>query len=238
MPRIKAYKGARGHIIPIDEAKVATAYRCPWTGRVFGSKTGYTNHLRVLRRDNIHAAIRQDIAKRLHEDLCNQPTFDDIVAWVETHPEFFFDAASWQRGEGRQDRIAHYRDKFWIKITYLDLQWTPNASNSHAHPRGGVTNWGGRAVDRDGKPLPRGYPGWTGRIEYRMSHDLGFGSDVMRGIGIHTGSGGGVKDLRYGYSVTFFDSDWPGIADRALFDRLAENGKSLAYRYGTPDYFR
>lgn len=238
MPRIKAYKGNRGHIIPVDEAKVATAYRCPWTNRVFGSKSGYVNHLRALRRDHIHAAVRQRIAERLHDDLRNQPTFDDVIAWIGNHPEFFFDMTAAGRSEGRQDRIAAYRDKFWIRITYLDLQWTDSASNTHACPRGGRTNWGGRGMDVDGKPLPRGYPGWTGRIEYRMSHDLGFGSTPMRNVGIHTGTGGSIRDHRYGYGVTIFEADWPGLANRRLFHRLAEDGVGETYRYGTPDYFK
>lgn len=238
MPRIKAYKGARGHIIPIDEARVATAFRCPWTNRVFGSKQGYVNHLRALRRDHIHVAARQRITQRLHADLINQPTFDDVVRWVETHPEFFFDMAASSRSHGRQDRIAAYRDRFWIRITHLALQWTDSASNTHSCPRGGTTNWGGRGIDGDGKPLPRGYPGWVGRIEYSTSHDLGFGSNVMRNVGIHTGTGGGSRDYHYGYSVTFFEADWPGLADRRLFHRLAEDGGLDAVRIGQPDYFK
>jgi hypothetical protein len=204
---------------------------------VFGSKSGYVNHLRALRRDHIHEAVRQRVVQRLHDDLRDQDTFDDIVAWTERHPEFFFDVACGTRSQGRQDRIAAYRDKFWIRITYLELQWTDSASNTHACPRGGHINWGGRGIDRDGRPLPRGYPGWTGRIEYRMSHDLGFGNTPMRSVGIHTGTGGSVRDYRYGYGVTFFEADWPGLARRRLFHRMAEDGGLETVRIGEPDYF-
>lgn len=243
MPRIKAYKGA-GKIIPLDEAKVATAFRCPWTKRVFGAKKDYVAHLKQLRRDRIHAAIRRNIFQRQHEDLWSQPSFEDMIAWVERNPDFFFDKAVGSRGEGRQDRIAAYRDKFWIRITYLSIQWTDSASNSHARPRGGFSNWGGRDKHpQTGEVLPRGYPGWTGQIEYQMSHDLGFGSDVMRGTGINTGTGGGRGDNCYGYGVTFFDSDWPAIAARKTEMKveavLAERNTGWdRVKYGEPRYFR
>ena len=95
----------------------------------------------------------------------------------------------------------------------------------------------------DGTPRPRGYPGWGGRIEYQISHDLGFGSDLMRGIGIHTGTGGGIRDNRYGFDVKFFDSDWPGIASRRLQMKveavLSERGYGWdQIKYGEPRYFR
>ena len=237
MPRIKAYKGS-GKIIPLAEAKLVTAFRCPWTNRVFGNKRDYVSHLKMLRHDRMHAAIRRNILQRQHEDLWSQSTFGDIVSWIERHPEFFFDKGSDRRGHGRQDRIAAYRDKFWIRVTYLDLRWTDSASNSHRCPRNGVTNWGGRDFFKDGTPKPRGYPGWEGRIEYQISHDLGFGSDVMRDTGIHTGTGGSSNGCYYGYSVTFFDSDWPGLREFVVLGRLIEDVSWMSYKYGEPRYFR
>lgn len=243
MPKIKAYKGGRGHIIPLDEAKVSTAYRCPWTNAVFATKKAYVSHLKELRQDHIHAKIRRDIFGKRKEDLWNQPTFKDIVDWVERNPDFFFDNAGGMRGRARQDRIAAYREKFWIRITYLDLTWSQNVSNTHDCPRDGVTNWGGREKFKDGTDRPRGYPGWHGRIEYQMSHDLGFGSDAMRGTGINTGTGGGISDNRYGYDVRFFESDWPKIAEAARNDRVLsvlseERRWESRIKYGEPRYFR
>jgi hypothetical protein len=76
-----------------------------------------------------------------------------------------------------------------------------------------------------------------------MSHDIGFGSNVMKGLGIHTGTGGGTDNNRYGYDVRFFDSDWPGIAEAArnsrVLDVLSENGLRWdRVKYGKPYYFR
>lgn len=234
MPRIKAYKGAR-NIIPVDEAKVATAFRCPWTRKVYGNKRDYVKHLAWLRENRMHRRIRENVRLRKKQDLWNQPTFKDIIDWIEMNPEFMFDQGF--RTGWTDDQHKSLRDQFWLRITYLDLRWSNNASNSHSCPRGGKTNWGGREMDREGNPLPHGYPGFTGRIEYQVSHDIGFGSDFMRELGIHTGSGGGIKSNQFGYSVTFFDADWPGLVSNRVMDLLANRDWQF-FRWGEPNYFR
>jgi uncharacterized C2H2 Zn-finger protein len=233
MPRIKAYKGA-GKIIPVEEAKLVTAFRCPWTRKVYSTKRDYVTHLKQLRNSYMHARVREKARESRLADLWNQPTFLNIVNWINRNPDFMFDNGM-KQGWRRED-AEKFRDKFWIKITYLDLHWNPLASNTHNCPRNGVTNWGGRELDRSGNPRPRGYPGFTGRIEYQMSHDIGFGSDVMRGLGIHTGTGGGINNNQYGYGVTFFDADWPGLVSNRVMDILADNSWQRVH-YGVPKYF-
>lgn len=166
----------------------------------------------------------------MFDELTNQPSFENIIEWIETHPEFFFDRIIHNGRAGWRDRREHLRDKFWIKMTYLDVHWADYVSNSHSSPRNGVSNWG-----RD-KDKPVGYPGWQGRIEFQLSHDLGFGSDVFRNVGIHTGSGGGTSDNRYGYDVRFFASDWLGLEKNRVFDIL-KNERPSSFRYGEPKYF-
>ncbi len=228
MPRIKAYKGA-GHIIPVDTAKIGNAFRCPWTKRIFGEKKTYVKHLKWLRENRMHSRIRATALLRKKGDLWNQPTFEDIIKWIEINPDFMFDNG--YRESWRREGTEKYRDKFWIKITYLNLRWEPSASNTHSCPRNGVTNWGGR------ENAPRGYPGYVGSIEYQLSHDIGFGSDVMRGLSVHTGTGGGGGGLKFGYSVTFFDADWPGLVKNRLLDILGDNDSWKSFSYGKPDYF-
>lgn len=229
MPRIKAYKGA-GKIIPVEQAKVATAFRCPWTKKIYGNKRDYVKHLKDLRENYMHSRIRAKSAEMKKQNLWNQPSFEDIVAWVEMNPEFMFDNGF--RVGWADEKDKKYRDKFWIKITYLNLNWTNSASNTHSCPRGGVTNWGRRELGK-----PTGYPGFEGRIEYQMSYDIGFGSDLMRGLGIHTGTGGGAGDNRFGYGVTFFDADWPGLVDNRTMDLLADRDWKKI-QIGKPNYFR
>jgi uncharacterized C2H2 Zn-finger protein len=229
MPKIKAYKG-RGYIIPVEDAKVATAFRCPWTSKVFGTKKAYVSHLKILREDRIHRAIRYSIQDRLLKDLSEQHSFEDIIAWIETHPEFFFDRAVRRGRVGWGARREPLRDKFWIKITYINAVWNESVSNSHSCPRDGVENWG----REDGKPT--GYPGWSGRIEFQMSHDLGFGSDVMRGVGLNTGTGGGIRGGRYGYDLKMFASDWPNLVVNRALEKLGA-GVISNVKLGSPVYF-
>lgn len=68
----------------------------------------------------------------------------------------------------------------------IDCAWSDRVSNSHNAPFGERTNF-----TRDPK-LPTGYPGWTGRVWVRYDHAErnGFGSDPLRGTGLHTGTGG------------------------------------------------
>ncbi len=229
MHKIKAYKG-RGVILPVDDAKIGVAYRCRWTNKVFGTKSAYVKHLKSVRQDRIHRNIRKKILDNKFNELINLPTFDAVIQWLENNPEFLFDRMFPNGPPSYRNLPADIRDKFWFKITFLDIGYSKLISNSHSCPRGGVTCWSSREAE-DGRP--RGYPGWGGRIEYQMSHDVGFGSDVVRGLGIHTGTGGGTGNNRYGYDVKFFESDWPGIG---VMNALLENQNR--FRYGEPRYFR
>ena len=228
MPRIKAYKNA-GKIIPVADAKIGTAFECPWTGKLFGDKRGYVAHLKALRADRIHRQIRLKRMERLKDELWTRSDFDSVISWIELHPEVLFDAVMDRGHEGWADRRAHLRSDFWIKITYLKVQYSDSVSNSHSAPHGKQTNWGG-----DKKDVPRGYPGWSGHIEFQLSHDLSFGSDILKTLRIHTGSGGGTSGQRYGYGVTFWADDWPGMnMMRALTD-----GSENTVIYGEPRYFK
>lgn len=232
MPRIKVYKG-RGQTIPVSEAKTATAFKCPFTNTVHNTKRGYVKHLTDLRSSRMHRNARAKVRLRKMEDLWNQTSFEKIVNWVEMNPDVF-----WQNGKGRSwhgdgkawDRI---RDEFWIRITHLDVRWSESVSNTHSCPRSGVTNWGGRNSD-----APRGYPGWQGRIEYQVSHDVPcFGSELLSDTGIHTGTGGGISNNRYGFGVEFFAADWPGLVKGQNWDALRGTENTHTY-LGKPDYFR
>ncbi len=237
MPAIKAYK-FKDNIVPVDAAKVIKAFRCPWTGRIVGTKKTYLKHLKELRESRMHARIRAARMQRAFDDLANQPSWPAVIEWFERNSHWFLARAMQTRGLMGHDRLPEPED-FWIRITYLNIQHSDSVSNSHNCPRGGVTNWSRRDPSK-----PTGYPGWSGRIEYQMSHNLpGFGSDLMRGTGINTGSGGGISNNRYGYSVELFDSDWPQITEMMIEERVLkvlqdDHASHDSFSYGTPVYFR
>jgi hypothetical protein len=214
MPAIQVYKH-KGTMIPVEKAKTARAYVCPWTGELYATKRSYVGHLKRLRTERMHKRARYLRHHRKLEDMWNQPDFDSVIRWIHLNPEVFWENAKrqgWHSDGGRWDKV---RDTFEVKITSLNLSYSDCISNSHACPHNGVTNWGGRDTFNDGTLRPRGYPGFSGRIELHMPVEpLSFSSDVFRGTRIHTGTGGGGGNGNYGYEVKFFLADWPGIADR------------------------
>lgn len=236
MPKISAYVG-NGAIIPVDSASIKQAYRCPFTDSVFATKREYVQHLKMTRRDihdNIHAKNREKI---MH-DLWNQPTFPDIIAWIESHQSFMKHNAI--ANEWRPPSKQLQKQAFKIRITYLDLRHLDRCSNTHCAPHDGHTNFMGDK-DRD-----FGYPGWTGRIEFTIESKLDISaSTVVSNMRIHTGTGGSTDGVHYGYQVTFFDSDWPVLAkrynERKVFDILAERKRPDevdVFIYGDTKYFR
>ena len=220
MPAIKAYK-SKGKLIPVDEAKLGKAYRCPWTGNVYATKKAYVKHLRLHREGTIRKQIRAKIRHLKSEELWNQQTFAGVIQWIEMNPDWILDNVIREEWSDRKSRYDEIRPEWWFRITKLRLTRSDCVSNSHNAPHTGVTNWCG-----EGGNVPRGYPGWHGSIEFKYSHELsGFGSSVFSQSRIHLGSGGGgAKGGRY--EVKFFDDDWPGLSKSALFDTIA--GKQTA----------
>lgn len=178
----------------------------------------------------MHAAIAYKQQEMLRNDLLGQSRFEDIIRWIEMHPDFM-----WRNISSKESMPLG----FGIKITYLSLTYDAHASNTHGAPRGGVTNWERAATDKSGKPLPTGYPAWTGRIEFTITGEKSpthyWSSDVMKKLGIHTGSGGGISGNRYGFGVTFWADDWPTLK----MMRALKDDESLGHvRIGKADYFK
>jgi hypothetical protein len=69
-----------------------------------------------------------------------------------------------------------------------DLTYSRLVSNTHHCPLNGKTNWAYRNKD-----VPRGYPGWVGRVWIRYSEMASSfsGSDAFYCTATHTGTGGG-----------------------------------------------
>jgi uncharacterized C2H2 Zn-finger protein len=230
MPKIKVYKG-NGALVPVDTAKVSTGYQCPWTNKLFATKKAYVNHLAKVREERIRNMARKNYIIRKLADLHNQPDLESIINWVQLNSDFILNRAKSKYAFGNEQWPAP--EEFQILITMLRVKHYPLVSNSHSCPRNGKTNWGGQNKD-----VPRGYPGWEGRIEFCTSHDIpGFSSDLFRGTGIHLGSGGGMSRNRFGYEVRLYDSDWPGLEKQFVFNTLANKGMEDFY-HGTPHYFR
>jgi len=214
MPAIQVYKSG-STMIPVVEAKKSKAYICPWTDKLYATKSSYVKHLKALRVERMHRRAKYLRHQRKLEDLWNQPDFDSVIKWIHFNPEVFWENAKrrgWASDGAKWDKI---RDTFTITIEHLSLSYSDCISNSHSCPHTGVTNWSGDEKLKDGTPAPKGYPGFRGRITFKTSHEpYSFSSNILKETGIHTGSGGGGGNNNYSYSVIFFLDDWPGIANR------------------------
>jgi hypothetical protein len=224
MPAIQVYK-SNGIMIPVDDAKKSKAYICPWTKELYATKRSYVNHLKSLRTTRMHKRARDLAFTRRLEGLWNQPDFTGVINWIEANPDVFWTLANRNCWHSGKTKWAKVRDEFGIKIQYLSLDFSESISNSHSCPHTGVTNWGGDRKLPDGSPAPRGYPGFGGRISFKLTHDTpSFCSDIFKSTRIHTGTGGGGGNNIYTYGVSFFLDDWPGIAktleaERHVHDR-------------------
>lgn len=238
MPKIDVYK-SKTAVIPIAEAKKAKAYQCPWTKDIFKTKPSYIKHLRELRTNRMHKRAKQNRWNKLGEDLWNQPTFEDVIKWVELHPEWFLDNIIKNTWQSNRKFYENIRNDFSIKITHLRVNWRDSLSNSHSCPHNGERNWAGS--NKEG--IPRGYPGWGGDIEYQISHNIrGFGSDLVKNTRIHTGSGGLISNNRYGFNVKFFEADWPGIAktqkEEKIINIIEDTNFNFTFNYGKAVHFK
>lgn len=215
-------------------------------GKIFEDKSKYQAHLRKLARHRLAqkklkiAEAAKDAAwAELYE---REQSIDDWMQMVIDNQHLFWAEAAegnrydWERvGKklGRGKNAGNLPMPRVLKIKH-DLRWSDSVSNSHSCPVGGVMNWGGREKMKDGSPAPRGYPGWTGRIEWLVEWPKEFdyvylGSELFsKGTfhsgrqRAHTGTGGGGgghfnKEFntwcqRPAYDFRIYASDWPGMA--------------------------
>jgi len=209
-----------------------TVWKCPHTGKLFEEEKKYKTHLNRLareRREQRKIQISKDLAKAWWLQV--QDTEMDISELPEfimvNQSRFWAEAArtepwDWNNiGRTRKGVAMPVPKLVWFNV--FDLEWSGRVSNSHACPRGGVMNWGGREKLTDGSPAPHGYPGWTGRMEWRIEWPQEWdgwypGSNLFKGqhVCIHSGSGGGgtwkMGYQTFGYDIKIFAADWPGMA--------------------------
>jgi len=202
------------------------AWKCPYTGELFEDEKKYKNHLAKLaryRREQRKLQIAEDAAQswwtefqNIEMDISELPKLiieNQDKFWAESNRA---DRWNWQQIGQTRKGVIMPTPKL-VKFTKFDLRWSDSVSNTHNCPKNGSTNWGGNRSD-----LPRGYPGWTGHIEWQIEWPKEWdgwypGSDLFAGhrACIHTGTGGGgfwSKGYQsFGYGVNIFAADWPGL---------------------------
>ena len=220
---------------------IITAYKSDADGKIFEDKSKYTAHLRRLARhrnarrklqiaEEVKAAVWAELYEREQslDDWMQMVIDNQHLFWAEAAAGDPYDWKNVGKKLGRGKNAGNVPIPKVLKITH-SMRWSDSVSNSHSCPHNGVTNWSGRV-----EGAPRGYPGWTGRVDWIVEWPKEFdsihlGSDLFsRGTfcsgrqRAHTGTGGGGgghfnKEFntwcqRPGYSFSIFASDWPGLA--------------------------
>jgi hypothetical protein len=158
----------------------------------------------------------------------------DTVKYMDQLVQFIKDNWKWFFYNGlRHEPFNREKTEDWhelVSLSFEQMRWNNNASNSHVAPKNGVLNWSKKETFPDGTPKPTGYPGWTGQMKISIRGDkytyrgkekftTGFGSRYFTDTPIKTGSGGGGPDV-FNYGVTLFADDFPAMAEQREKDLI------------------
>ncbi len=190
-----------------------TVWECTTTHKLYRTEEAYRKHLRKLaasrRKDRAIERKYKQFAAAL-EEMRSLTNFDNITEWIEENSVLLAQRALFLRPFG------HHCEAEKCRITcvkFFRMRWSRMVSNSHSAPIGQPTNW-----HRDSE-LPIGYPGWEGSIQFDLSGWNSFASDLFKGTGINTESGG-AGGGSHSYECKLFADDFGGMA---VWDTIAKS---------------
>lgn len=176
------------------------AWKCEYTGKLFEVEKEFISHKRKLARAKTEQLKKLRKAQELQQ------------GWVNLqHEEFDINQLAGKLVEGQE--IYWPNSGSTLINLQLNLTYDESVSNLHYCPKTGVQNWWRK------NELPKGYPGWSGRISWEVktkdmsdSHRFRNASFIYTGTG--SGGGGSKTDgtKTYQYEVKIFADDWPGLA--------------------------
>ncbi len=196
--------------------------KCPFTDKLFQTRSGYRRHLLSLRKKKAEARARRKIARISRERIQKIRTdMNTKLAQIRTAEQLEkfvvenFHDLTIAYTNANIEKVAIIRKMKMEWFEFERINYSHETSNSHNCPRGGTTNWGGR---KEG--APQNYPGFSGQMKWKVtgpksakngnfsnrieaSHALSF-------AGIHTTTGCPGWDGNIGFQ--FFVDDFDGIA--------------------------
>jgi hypothetical protein len=181
-----------------------TAWKSTETGTIFEHESDYRAHLDGLAKIKETEARHRDALVKADEALASLylcRSHGEIAAWLIENSDAFIEAQI-ARGHFREWRGPRRKKLRFTEVTFEQIRWEGDLSNSHSNPMGRVSNWGGCLPE-----APRSYPGWSSRIRFRLNREIDtFSSDLFRGTGIHPGTGGSGD-----YDCKLFADDFPAM---------------------------
>lgn len=189
-------------------------YKCRFTGKIFELKDRrkYIAHLKKVRADLVEERriiqIRSTFGDWLANEKKNILFPQDIPEWFLKNQRTIMDSVNARSNFTRSGDKFYPSDEF-TKFKLESLTFSKQCSNTHACPKNGVLNWS-REPDK-----PMGYPGWTGRARGTLKRDKKHMnsypySAALNSVGIYTHTGGGGNE-NWGYDISIFLDDWPGL---------------------------
>ena len=192
--------------------------KCPDTGELFEDDKAYKNHrrkiLRAQKKQEEFSLAQAEFNKWLDTEKEKIHNIDKVAPWFLANQRIIMDAmnAGYKTGWNYRGWDKFVPEDIFTKLVITGI-YRPELSNSHNHPRNGVSNWCGRRDD-----LPKFYPGFkirvSGTLERppRQNYKYPY-SDALNLVGILTGTGGGGNS-DFGYDGEIFLDDWPGLKEQ------------------------
>lgn len=192
--------------------------KCRFTGKIFEEKDlkKYAIHLRNLRVERAEKRkldkVRSTYTSWLNREKKKILHPEEIPAWFLKNQRKIMDAVN--AGFGERGEKFYPTDEF-VKFSFDKARYSRLASNSHVCPKGGVINWCGKDDTK-----PTGYPGWTTHVNGSLKRNRNHLSNypyaaALNAVGLKTNSGGGGNES-WGYGITIFLDDWPGLKQTIL----------------------
>lgn len=199
--------------------------KCRFTGKIFEEKDlkKYAAHLKKLRVELAEARKIERTKKTFKAWLTKEKKKikhpDEIPAWFLKNQRTIMDGANAGFGDRPFKSDKFFSTDEFTKFVFTGIRYNKNASNSHVHPDNGVGNWCGKD---SGKPT--GYKGWEGHADGTLKRNKNHSGSYpysagLNAVGIKTGSGGGGNE-NWGYGITIFLDDWPGL--KAAVDEMEQ----------------
>ena len=186
--------------------------KCRLTGEIFeeGDLERYAVHLRELRAHRHKERVRQANIQSLHKWLWAEKqhilTVDQIPEWI---------IANQRKLMRFSNGILPEHNRFYTSDQILSLTFTRHRLDSHSHSY--VQH--GPLVPSDDTRRYIGY--FKSSLKRSKQNDWRYPlNEMLNMIGLFTASGGG-GNISAGYSFYIYLSDWSGIADQLLANRMS-----------------
>lgn len=205
---------------------IVSAYKCAATGELFEDEKKYKSHLRRMRYASNKERKRLFIINSFNEWLAaekeNINSVDMIAPWILENQRKLMDAVNTGLLTGDFSMFS-IGEKFYdtdelTDLSFKNINYKDRVSNTHDCPHNGVTNFFCK------NNLPQGYPGYRGQLEGRLKREKKYMSEypfsnILNLVRVLTGSGGG-GNAHFGWEVSIFLDDWPGIREGIVFNKL------------------